>query len=140
MRHFVKKVAAMATAVMMMSTMVTSVSAVSGTVTNKYNELYYAGSETTTNYYVTNSKGTNKTSKKRYLYVSSIIMKKASSTTYSVLTSNASEGVAKANTSRYCYANIGAPNVARSYHRSIIRKSTSPTDTTLNMISRYIYY
>lgn len=134
MAKVLKRVTAMAAAVMIMSTMAMSASAL--TASNSYNTLVYSGSETTTNYYVTYSKGTNKTSKKRYLYVSSIIMTSSGS----VLTSNASEGVAKSGTSRYCYANIGASNVYRSYHRSIIKNSTSPTDTNLDVIAKYIKY
>lgn len=137
MKRIIKRIAAMSAVVMMMSTMAMGASA--ATVTNSYNKLVYSGSETTTSNYVTYSKGTNLTSKKRYLYVSSIIMKKSGSS-YSVLTENHSEGVSKANTSRECYATIGSSNVARSYHRSILRNSTSPTDTTLNQIARNIYY
>lgn len=137
MKILTKRITAMAASLMMMGTMAMGASAI--TVTNNYNKLYYSGSETKTNYYVTYSKGTNLTAKKRYLYVSSIIMKRSGSS-YSVLTENHSEGVAKANTSRSCYANLGASNVARSYHRSILRNSTSPTDTTLNQIAKNIYY
>lgn len=139
MKIFIKKFTAIAASFVMMGTVAMGASAVNGTVSNKYNKLYYSGSETKTNYFVTYSKGTNLTSKSRYLFVSSIIMKK-SGTSYSVLTSNKSEGVAKTNTSRSCYANLGDSSVARSYHRSILKNSTSPTDTTLDIRPYNIYY
>lgn len=134
MNKVVKKVAAMAMAVMMMSTMAMSASAL--TISNSKNKLVYSGSETTTNYYVGYSKGTNKTSKKRYLYVSVIFMKESGT----VLSSNSSEGVAKSNTYRECYDRYGSASIYRSYHRSIIKNSTSPTDTTLNVLYDYIKY
>ena len=131
--HF-KKITAIAASLMMMGTVAMGASAEYGTESNKYNKLYYSASETKTNYFVTYSKGTNLTSKKRYLYVSSIIMDRSGS----VLTSNKSEGVAKTNTSRSCYANLGDSGVYQSYHRSILKKSTSPTATTLTVLHRYV--
>lgn len=139
MKFYVKNFSAIAVSLMMIGTVAMGASAFNDTATNKYNKLYYSGSETKTNYFVTYSKGTNLTSKSRYLFVSSIIMKKLG-TSYSVLTSNKSEGVAKTNTSRSCYANLGDSSVARSYHRSILRDSTSPTDSTFNQIAKNIYY
>lgn len=134
MKILTKRITAMAASLMMMGTMAMSASALNGTISNKYNKLYYSGSETKTNYFVTYSKGTNLTSKSRYIYVSSIVFDRSNK----VLTSNKSEGVAKTKTSRSCYANLGDSSVYQSYHRSIIKKSTSPTDTTLDVQSRYV--
>lgn len=134
MKILTKRIAAMAASLMMMCTMAMGASAENGTVSNKYNKLYYSGSETKTNYFVTYSKGTNLTSKSRYLYVSSIILDRSGK----VLASNKSEGAAKTKTSRDCYANLGDSSVYQSYHRSIIKNSTSPTDTTLDVQSRYV--
>lgn len=131
--HF-KRITAIAASFVMMGTVAMGASAFNDTATNKYNKLYYSGSETKTNYFVTYSKGTNLVSKSKYLYVSSIIMDRSGS----VLTSNKSEGVAKTNTSRSCYANLGDSGAYQSYHRSIIKNSTSPTDTTLNVLHRYV--
>lgn len=134
MKIYVKNFSAIAVSLMMMGTVAMGASAFNDTATNKYNKLYYSGSETKTNYFVTYSKGTNLVSKSKYLYVSSIIMDRSGS----VLTSNKSEGVAKTNTSRSCYANLGDSGAYQSYHRSIIKNSTSPTDTTLNVLHRYV--
>ena len=134
MNKVVKKVAAMVMAVMMMSTMAMSASAL--TVSNNKNKLVYSGSETTTNYYVGYSKGTNKTSKKRYLYVSVLFTNKSGT----VLSSNSSEGVAKSNTYRECYDRYGSASIYRSYHRSLVFSTTVPTEGILNTIAKNIYY
>ena len=53
-----KRIAAMSAAVVMMVSM-SAIGASAYNTSDSYNKLYYAGNETTTNYYVTYSKGTN---------------------------------------------------------------------------------
>ena len=133
MKKLTKRIAAMGAAVMMMSTMVISAGAY--TVSDSYNELYYSGNETTQNYYVTYSRGTNKTASSRFLIVTSILYSNSGA-----LASNTSDGITVSKGTRSCYANAGSSNVYRSFHRSMIKKSTSYSDSNASTLTRYIYY
>ena len=130
-----KRIAAMSATVMMMVSMST-IGASAYTTSDSYNNLYYAGNETTPNYYVTYSKGTNYSGSSKFHIVSSIVY----STSNSQLASNTPSGITANNAYRECYARVGASNVYRSYHRSILRKSTSYSDGTLSHLDAYIYY
>lgn len=130
-----KRIAAMSAAVVMMVSM-SAIGASAYNTSDSYNKLYYAGNETTTNYYVTYSKGTNCSGSSKFHIVSSIVY----STSNSQLASNSPSGVTANNAYRDCYANVGASNVYRSYHRSILRKSTSYSDGTLSYLDEFIYY
>ncbi|MCD7740620.1 MAG: hypothetical protein LUI06_00175 [Ruminococcus sp.] len=139
MKNFRKRITAMGAALVMSASMF-SIGASANTVSDSYNSLYYTGSETTTNYYVTYSKGTNKTSSSRYMVINSILYTKSSSGSTSVLSSNSSTGVTSSSSSRSCYARGGASNVYMSYHRSYLCNTTSGDSGSKSVITRYIYY
>ncbi|MCD8096312.1 MAG: hypothetical protein LUE12_09355 [Ruminococcus sp.] len=142
MKKLKKRILAMSAALVMSMSMF-SIGANADTQTytksDSYNKLYCSGGETTTNYYVTYSKGTNKTSSSRYLVVNAILYNGTSSS-LSILSTNTSSANTSSGSSRSCYANGGASNVYMSYHRSLLFKSTTGDSGTKSVITKYFYY
>lgn len=137
MRKLLKRITSLSVVAIMTSCMINmSAFAENHTLSNSKNELYYSGGETTTNYYVTYSRGKNKTGESRFHIVGSTVY----DTSDHVLTYNTSADVTANNAYRSCYANIGADNVKKSWHRSIIKKTTSYSSSIDNTISEYINY
>ena len=137
MKKLLKRIASLSVAVIMTSCMINmSAFAENHTISNSKNELYYSGGETTTNYYVTYSRGKNKTGQSRFHIVNSTVY----DTSNHGLTYNSSADVTANNAYRSCYANIGADNVKKSWHKSIIKTTTSYSSTIDNTLTAYIYY
>lgn len=138
MRHFVKKVAAMAAAVMMMSTMVISASAdsYSNYISDSYQKFTYSGGETKQNYYVACTSSTNLTAKKRYVRV----VAKLYTNSGSKINGNNSAGATASKVTRQCYNYAGTSNIGYAYHRAIIRKTTTDNSAKLSDHYTYVFY
>lgn len=138
MNKVLKKIVALATTIMMISTMAMSVSAFSYSYpgSDSYQKYTFSGSDAK-GYYVGCTASKNLTSAKRYM---NLQVRFYNSTSSNPFRKNTSSGTTAAKVTRECYEYADLYSVAYAYHHSCIRNTTSSNSKKLSKYIRYIYF